>query len=279
MIKSARIIGKVEYREGDGPDITIRPGLCEVQESPQDATISWTDGDSRGSATIPIDVYRRYVSNTVLVVEGCEVAGVATAPEVPEPDGAASSESRQIGQNIAAVHEFYSREELKRSVPQRHAESIDAFVGRPAFLVAILLFVALWIGVNLTLPAWGMAAFDEPPFSWLQGISGLAALLTTTVVLIKQNRMAKLGDQRAHLDLKVSLLIEQKAAKLIDLMEELRRDLPNVRDRRDPGAGVMQQAMCPEEVLAALDEEVTLRDGSTSPSTAAVAATVPLSTR
>ena len=42
MIKSARIIGKVEYREGDGANITIRPGPCEVDETAMDATISWT---------------------------------------------------------------------------------------------------------------------------------------------------------------------------------------------------------------------------------------------
>jgi uncharacterized membrane protein len=103
-------------------------------------------------------------------------------------------------------------------------------------------------------------------------VVGLAALLTTTVVLIKQDRVAKLSEQRAHLDLKVTLLIEQKAAKLIDLMEELRRDLPNVHNRLDPGAVALQQAMGPDAVLAALDEEVILPDGSTSPSTAARAA-------
>jgi uncharacterized membrane protein len=92
--------------------------------------------------------------------------------------------------------------------------------------------------------------------------------LTTTVVLIKQNRVARLGEQRAHLDLKVMLLIEQKSAKLIDLLEELRRDLPNVKNRHDSGAAVMQQAMSPEGVLAALDEEVTSPDGSISASTA-----------
>jgi uncharacterized membrane protein len=113
-----------------------------------------------------------------------------------------------------------------------------------------------------------MAPFDEAPFFWLQGLTGLAALLTTTVVLIKQNRVAKLGEQRAHLDLKVTLLIEQKTAKLIDLIEELRRDLPNVKNRHDSGAAVMQQAMSPEGVLAALDEEVTSPDGSISASTA-----------
>ena len=190
----------------------------------------------------------------------------AATPPVPAAD--VSEGSGHIGQNIAAVHDFYSREEQQRSASQRHAESIGGFVGRPAFLVVILLFVSVWIGVNLALMAWGKAPFDEPPFIWLQGLTGLAALLTTTVVLIKQNRVAKLGEQRDHLDLKVTLLIEQKTAKLIDLMEELRRDLPNVKNRHDPGAAVMQQAMSPQGVLAALNEEVTSPDGSVSASTA-----------
>jgi len=50
------------------------------------------------------------------------------------------------------------------------------------------------------------------------------------------------------------LLTAQKAAKLIDLLEELRRDLPNVRNRHDPAAVALQQSMNPELVLAALDE-------------------------
>ena len=79
-------------------------------------------------------------------------------------------------------------------------------------------------------------------------------MLTATVVLAKQNRFAKLEEQRAHLDLKVTLLTEQKAAKLIDLLEELRRDLPNVRNRHDPEAAALQQSMSPDLVLAALDE-------------------------
>ena len=63
MAKSARISGKVEYREGDGANITIRLGPCEVEETAADATISWSDGDSPGSAAIPIANYRRYVAS------------------------------------------------------------------------------------------------------------------------------------------------------------------------------------------------------------------------
>ncbi len=177
-------------------------------------------------------------------------------------------ESEQIDQNIAAMHDFYMREESKRSTAQRHAEAISDFVGQPAFLLATLIFVALWIGINLGLPLGQWAAFDKPPFHWLQGIVALAALLVTTVVLIKQNRVAKLTEQRDHLDLKVTMLTEQKTAKLIDLIEELRRDMPNVKDRHDLGAVVMQTSMTPERVLAALDEKLISPDGSVSASTA-----------
>lgn len=69
MTKSARITGKVEYREGDGANITIRPGLCEVEESALDATISWTDGESHGSAAIPIDDFRRYIASKAIRID------------------------------------------------------------------------------------------------------------------------------------------------------------------------------------------------------------------
>ena len=58
----------------------------------------------------------------------------------------------------------------------------------------------------------------------------------------------------AVLDLKVMLLTEQKAAMLGDLMEALRRDLPNVKNRHDPEAAALRQSMNPDLVLAALDE-------------------------
>jgi uncharacterized membrane protein len=115
-------------------------------------------------------------------------------------------------------------------------------------------FVVLWVVANAAMGMAGMDEFDPAPYFWLQGIIALAALLITTVVLITQNRLANLEERRAHLDLKVTLLTEQKVAKLIELIEELRRDLPNVRDRHDAEAVSLKQSMNPELVLAALDE-------------------------
>ena len=181
---------------------------------------------------------------------------IAVPPASPPtaPDSAHEFELDQINQNIEAVVEFYAREEQKITRSQRMLESISLFAGQPLFFGAILLVVALWMIANAVLRQIGGTEFDPPPFFWLQGIVGLGALLTATVVLSRQNRLAKLAEQRAHLDLKVTLLTEQKAAKLIDMLEELRRDLPNVKNRHDPEAAALQQSMNPDLVLAALDE-------------------------
>ena len=69
MGKSARITGKVEYREGDGANITIRKGPVEVEITALDVTLSWTDGASHGSAAIPLGDYQRYVASKAIQVE------------------------------------------------------------------------------------------------------------------------------------------------------------------------------------------------------------------
>jgi uncharacterized membrane protein len=163
-------------------------------------------------------------------------------------------------ENIEAVGDFYAREEEKLTAPQRMLERTSNFLGRPVFLGSILAFVCLWVLANQILIRSGRAPFDAAPYPWLQGIVGLSALLTATIVLTRQNRLAWLAERRDHLDLKVTLITEQKVAKLIHLVEELRRDLPNVPDRHDPAAAAMQEAMDPGTVLATLHEAKTPLD-------------------
>jgi hypothetical protein len=59
--KRAHITGKVEYREGDGATLAIPLGPCEVEETPLDVTLSWLDGDTLGSAAIPVSDFKRYL--------------------------------------------------------------------------------------------------------------------------------------------------------------------------------------------------------------------------
>jgi len=176
-----------------------------------------------------------------------------------------------IHQNIGDIAEFQQREERKIGPSQRQLEALSAFIGRPMYLLAVLSLVIIWIGTNTTLMLLGVRPPDPPPFSWLQGLLSLAALVTTTVVLIAQNRQAKLESQHSHLDLQVNLLTEQKVSKIIDLLEELRRDLPMVRDRHDPEAAVLQQRTDTTQVLSALADVGVVSDGQ--PATGAKQAT------
>ena len=68
MTQSAQVRGKVEYREGDGTNIVIRPGPVEVETTPTDATLSWTDGETHGSAAIPIADFRNYVTKGLITL-------------------------------------------------------------------------------------------------------------------------------------------------------------------------------------------------------------------
>ena len=157
----------------------------------------------------------------------------------------------QVSENIDAILEFYRREEASISLPQRALERVGRMLGRPAFLAFTLVFVATWIAGH----AAGWLEFDEPPYFWLQGIVSLCALLTATVILIAQNRQLSLEQTHSHLDLQVNLLTEQKVSKLIALVEELRRDLPMVPQRRDESAETLQAPADPDRVLQALDEK------------------------
>lgn len=74
MGKSASIKGKVVYREGDGANITIPVGPCEVEETALDVTISWTDGDTLGSAAIPLADFRRYLASKAIEVQSTTAA-------------------------------------------------------------------------------------------------------------------------------------------------------------------------------------------------------------
>jgi uncharacterized membrane protein len=137
---------------------------------------------------------------------------------------------------------------------QRRMERITGQLGQPRSLYAILTIAAVWTGSNVLAPRFGVGSFDPPPFVWLQGLVSLSALLMTSIILITQNRRSAHAEQRAQLDLQVNLLAEQKVAKLIALLEELRVDIPTVRDRVDEVAEAMKNPVDAQAVLSALEE-------------------------
>ena len=165
-----------------------------------------------------------------------------------------------LDRDIETIVAMRMRAERKVSRHQRFIERVSSSLGQPGAVYSIILIVALWIFINVWHTQLGLTSFDAPPFPWLQGTVTLAALIMTVVVLTTQNRQAKMTEQRRHLDLQITLLTERKVSKVIELIEELRRDLPSVMNRLDPEAEVMQEPIDPHTALSALNQ--TLKEAA-----------------
>ena len=63
-----QVKGNVTYREGDGVEIKVPLGPCEIEVTDLDVTLTWVDGATHGSTAIPLSDYERYVATGALVV-------------------------------------------------------------------------------------------------------------------------------------------------------------------------------------------------------------------
>ena len=137
---------------------------------------------------------------------------------------------------------------------ERVADRVASFGGSWPFIGLFGAFLVLWVLVNTWGADAGWTHVDEPPFFWLQGIVSSNALLLTVAVLIRQNRMAQLAEHRAHLDLQINLLTEQKATKILKLVDELRRELPALRGQSDAEVAELTKPADADAILKAIKQ-------------------------
>src|SRR4030095_8741204 len=144
-----------------------------------------------------------------------------------------------VEDTVQAVARLHAAHQADASPLRRFIERATRRAGSPRFIALLTMLIAAWITVNLGLIASGHSPIDEPPFFWLQGAVALTALYMTVLILTTQRREDKLAGLRDQLTLELSILSEQKSAKIIGLLEELRRDDPNISDRRDDDAAAL----------------------------------------
>jgi uncharacterized membrane protein len=159
-----------------------------------------------------------------------------------------------IEATIGSIRRIYAEHHEQATPQQRVMTRVTAMIGRPMFLAFLGAVVVSWIGLNLIMKAEGYPAFDPPPFSWLQGAMTLLSLSMIVFVLSAQRHDDELAEKRDTLTLELALLSDQKTAKMIQLLEEFRRDSPQVSDRRDKEAEVMARPADPHSVLDAMKE-------------------------
>jgi uncharacterized membrane protein len=168
----------------------------------------------------------------------------------------------QVLKNVETIDRHQERYIQNTKQDRRILNKIASIFGRPQFLYFQIIFFAVWIGCS-NLAERNIIAKNFPLFDLhLHGLE-IASLLISTEVLIDQTHQEKLSKEQSNLMLQLNLLSEQKIAKLISLVEELRTDLPNVKNRADLEAEIMQQAIDPQAILEVIQNSST-QSSSTS---------------
>jgi uncharacterized membrane protein len=166
------------------------------------------------------------------------------SPEMNIPD--------HVGKAVRSVTQLHSEHHGRATSPQRAVNNVAAVMGRPWFIALVGFIVVAWAAANLIAARLGVGAIDPPPFAWLEVAATLFSLLLVVLLLVAQKHEDELNAHRDTLTLELAILSEHKIAKVIQLLEELRRDSPHVHDRDDPQAQQMSEPADAGSVLAAV---------------------------
>lgn len=159
-----------------------------------------------------------------------------------------------LARNRDIIRSLKAQQDAKRNRAERLADFLTKHLGGMAFLVANMVWFAVWIAINL---GWipGVSAFDPFPFGLLTMIVSLEAIGLAIIVLVSQNRSSKVAELREEVDLQVDMLTERELTKLMQIVSAMAAKLEVDLSRDEE----LQQMLAPApmgKIEHALEEQV-----------------------
>src|SRR3954451_175779 len=136
-------------------------------------------------------------------------------------------------ENIDAIVRMEEEFLSQRSVWDRIADAVAAFSGSIVFVLLHIAGFAAWFLINLGFIP-GIRPFDPYPFILLAMGVSCEAVLLSTFVLMKQNRMSRRGEQRDQLHLQIALLAEKELTKVLQGQRKISEHLGIAEVAQDP---------------------------------------------
>ncbi|HET9068555.1 MAG TPA: DUF1003 domain-containing protein [Amaricoccus sp.] len=124
-----------------------------------------------------------------------------------------------VAETVHAIMARRAREMQAAAASERIAAAVTRFLGSMWSVATHAAVFGCWIVANLGLVP-GLAPWD-PTFVVLGMIASVEAIFLTTFVLINQNRLARIDDERSELALQVALLTEKETSTLVALTARL----------------------------------------------------------
>jgi uncharacterized membrane protein len=170
---------------------------------------------------------------------------------MPDKRTPANGLPRHVEESVRSVAELHIEHHATATALDRILERTTQLVGHPVTLGVTLGVTLIWLAGKAVEPNLGLGPIDPPV--WLDRALGLVSIYLVLLILATQRRADRLAQRREQLTLQLALANEQKTAKIVELLEELRRDHPQIADRLDSEAEAMAESADPASVLTAIE--------------------------
>lgn len=157
---------------------------------------------------------------------------------------------RRLKSRRGVIQSFEAKSLANRTFSEKIADLITARLGSMSFLMINALLFSTWMVINTGLiPI--IPPFDPFPFGLLTMVVSLEAIFLAIVVLISQNRAAKIDDLREEVDLQINTIAEEEITKIIEL-QILLLQKNGIDVSKDTEIQEMLEPLDPEDIEKAL---------------------------
>lgn len=153
-----------------------------------------------------------------------------------------------------AIKSYRTMADAKRTMSDKFADFLTSKFGTVTFLAANAIWFVIWILLNGNIIA-ESEPFDPFPFGLLTMLVSLEAIFLAIIVLISQNRAAKVAEVREEIDLQINTITEGETTKAITLLIML-LEKNGVSLKDDPELAEMIRPLKNDEIQKILEDQL-----------------------
>ena len=152
-------------------------------------------------------------------------------------------------ENVDTITQIQKQAERERTTGERVADNFARAVGSWPFIIIQSLILAAWVVANVMhlVKPW-----DPYPFILLNLALSFQAAYASPIIMMSQNRQARLSDERNHLALQVALLAEQEDTHTLRLLHKICDHLKIPMDENEEK--MLEQATDPKTLISQIKE-------------------------
>jgi uncharacterized membrane protein len=153
--------------------------------------------------------------------------------------------------NVETIAHMERIAQAERTRGDRVADAFAHIVGSWKFIIIQSIILTIWVILNII----GFVAHWDPyPFILLNLALSFQAAYASPIIMMSQNRQARLAERRNNLDLQINLLDEQEATETLRLLRAICDKLGI--EMQDAEERALEQQTKPDSIVREIDKKL-----------------------